>query len=245
MLPSLYSLKKALLYPRKLYMRHRELLEPGFMRSALELHYYRPAFYRWLRAVNENADLLHEAGITERSTVLDVGAYTGEWAQAIADRYNPIILAFEPDPRNLKQLRRKASANPKLRAYHYGLGEKTETLRMAMQHLGSTVYTAHLDMDAQDWAEVEIRDIHSVWESLALDQVDLMKINIEGAEFPLLERMAETDLLPKVECFLIQFHEWHPGAYRRRRNIRRELSKTHRLIWDYHFIWEKWQRKTA
>jgi hypothetical protein len=115
---------------------------------------------------------------------------------------------------------------------------------MAMQHLGSTVYTAHLDEDAQDWAEVEIRDIHSVWESLALDRVDLMKINIEGAEFPLLERMAETDLLPRVDCFLIQFHEWHPGAYHRRRKIRRELSKTHRLVWDYHFIWEKWQRKT-
>jgi hypothetical protein len=70
-----------------------------------------------------------------------------------------------------------------------------------------------------------------------------MKINIEGAEFPLLERMIECNLLRKVDCFLIQFHEWHPGAYKRRRKIRKALSESHRLVWDYHFIWEKWVLK--
>ena len=76
------------------------------------------------------------------------------------------------------------------------------------------------------------------------DGVDLMKINIEGSEFPLLERMIDCDLLGEVRCFLIQFHEWHPGAYRRRRRIQRALAKTHTKVWDYPFIWEKWQRRT-
>jgi hypothetical protein len=69
-----------------------------------------------------------------------------------------------------------------------------------------------------------------------------MKINIEGAEFPLLDRMIKTGLLQNVDCFLIQFHEWHPGAYKKRRHIREALSRTHRLEWDYYFIWEKWVR---
>jgi hypothetical protein len=70
-----------------------------------------------------------------------------------------------------------------------------------------------------------------------------MKINIEGAEFPLLERMIETELLKQVDCFMIQFHEWHPGAYHRRREIRKALRKSHKLDWDYHFVWEKWSVK--
>ena len=78
MLPTPYQLKKVLMYPRKWYMRRRENLEPGFLRSALELHYYRPAFYAWLGAVSENAQLLHEARIDDNSLVLDVGAFTGE-----------------------------------------------------------------------------------------------------------------------------------------------------------------------
>ncbi len=245
MLPSLYALKKTLMYPRKLYMRRRENLQPGFLRSALELHYYRPAFYTWLRAISENRDLLHSAELDEHSLVLDVGAYTGDWAQAMIDRYNPTILAFEPDPRNLRHLLHRAQDIRKLQVQPYGLGGETETVRMAMQHLGSTVHTGHLDKSKQEWAEVEIRDIHSTWQSLDLSAVDLMKINIEGAEFPLLERMIETGLLPNVRCFLIQFHEWHPRAYQRRRRIRKALAETHRLTWDYHFIWEKWERKTG
>jgi len=242
-LPSLYELKKAVLYPRKLYLRHRENLEPGFMRSAMELHYYRPAFYAWCGAVNANNQLLYEANIDSDGVVLDAGAYTGDWAQTIADRYNPTIHAFEPDPRNYKHLEKKALANPRLLPYEFGLGERNERVRMTLEFLGSSMFSNGVHNPEVPTAEVAIRDIADVWQELALDRVQLMKINIEGAEFPLLERMIESDLLRKVDCYLIQFHEWHPGAYHRRRNIRKALSSTHELAWDYHFVWEKWTRK--
>jgi FkbM family methyltransferase len=241
-IPSIYQLKKALMYPRKVYMRYKENLEPGFMLSAMELHYYRPAFYKWLGAISANRLLLHEADINSDSIVLDAGAYTGEWAQEIMDRYSPTIHAFEPDPRNFKQLEKKTQANSRLIPYKFGLGDKNETVRMTLEHLGSSIFSDTSGKKGVPWAEVEIKDISDVWKSLALNRVELMKINIEGAEFPLLERMIETDLLQKVDCFMIQFHEWHPGAYGRRRKIRKAMSKTHRLVWDYHFVWEKWIR---
>ncbi|TFG59100.1 MAG: hypothetical protein E4H32_10645 [Nitrospirales bacterium] len=84
-LPSLYQVKKAVMYPRKVYLRHKENLEPGFMRSAMELHYYRPAFYKWLKDRSADEFLLHEADIDSNSIVLDVGAYIGEWGQEIMD----------------------------------------------------------------------------------------------------------------------------------------------------------------
>jgi len=241
--PSIYQLKKALMYPRKVYMRHKENLEPGFMRSAMELHYYRPAFYKWLGAISANGLLLHEVDIDSSSIVLDAGAYTGDWAQQIMDRYNPTIHAFEPDPRNYKQLEKKTQANPRLIPHQFGLGDENKTVRMALEHLGSSIFTDTSGKKGVPSAEVGIRDIADVWISLGLDRVEFMKINIEGAEFPLLERMIEADLIKKVDCFMIQFHEWHPGAYGRRRKIRRELNKTHRLVWDYHFVWEKWLLK--
>ncbi len=242
MLPSPYQLKKALMYPRMLYMRHRENLEPGFIRSALELHYYRPAFYQWMRAVNDNPNLLYEANLTQKSLVLDVGAYTGEWAQEVIGLSSPRILAFEPDPLNFKQLEKRASALPGLTPYDYGLGECTEAVKISQEYLGSSVYNANDATEGLKTADARIVDIAEMWDSLALDKVDLMKVNIEGGEFPLFERMIETDLLKRVDCFLIQFHEWHPGAYHRRWRIRRALRKTHRPVWDYHFIWEKWER---
>lgn len=241
--PSPYQLKKAVLYPRKIFMRHKENLEPGFMRSALELHYYRPAFYKWCGAINANRELLHEADLDSRSIVLDAGAYTGEWAQEIMDRYNPTIHAFEPDPRNYKTLAKKSLADPRFVSHNFGLGDKHETVRMSLEHMGSSMFSNTGEKQGVPSAEVEIRDICEIWKTLSYDRIDLMKINIEGAEFPLLERMIEANLLKKVDCFLIQFHEWHPGAYGRRKIIREALRESHKLVWDYHFVWEKWVLK--
>lgn len=231
------------MHPRKLYMRQKENLEPGFIRSALEVHYYRPAFYKWMGAVHANSRLLYEADLTTASIVIDAGAYTGEWAQEIMVRYGPTIHAYEPDPRNHKKLLKTAAAYPRLIPYAFGLGDKTETVAMTLELLGSNIYSDISKEDCVPWSEVQIHDIAETWKSLGFDRVDLMKINIEGGEFPLLERMAKTGLLEKVDCFLIQFHEWHPGAYHRRRKIRKALAKSHRLTWDYHFVWEKWEHK--
>lgn len=242
MLPSPYQIKKALMLPWKLYKRNQEKLEPGFIKSALELHYYRPTFYKWLAGVNANKNLLHEANLEHDSLVLDVGAYTGEWAQEVIELSNPKILAFEPDPFNFKQLEKRAAILPGLTAFPYGLGDKTEDVKISLEYLGSSIYNANDSTSDTATADAKIVDILEAWQSLSLDSVDLMKVNIEGGEFPLFERMIEANLIPRVNCFLIQFHEWHPGAYHRRWKIRRALRKTHRVVWDYHFIWEKWER---
>jgi FkbM family methyltransferase len=124
----------------------------------------------------------------------------------------------------------------------YGLGDEDITVEFTLNGLGSSMCDERTSHSDTPRTNVQIADIDRVWRDLRLGQVNLMKINIEGAEFPLLARMIETGLLNRVDCFMIQFHEWHPDAYGKRRRIREELSKTHRLVWDYHFIWEKWVR---
>ena len=149
---------------------------------------------------------------------------------------------MKPNTKSYGALAQRAENNPKLKTLDYGLGEKDEMVEFTINGLGSSMYEdreRHTDLPRET---VEIRAIDRVWEDLQLDQVDLMKINIEGAEFPLLEKMIETNLLGNVDTYMIQFHEWHPGAYGRRRKIRKALTKTHRLLWDYHFVWEKWVR---
>ena len=241
-LPSSYQTKKALLWPRTLYMRWKYRKSSGPIKSMMELHYYRPALFEYIGATYLNSHILHEMDITSDSVVVDVGAFTGGWAQHIVDRYDPLIYAFEPNPRSFASLQEKASSNPKLRPMQYGLGDEDLSVDFTLNGLGSSMCddrTGHSNMER---VKVEIAAIDRVWKDLKLGRVDLMKINIEGAEFPLLDKMIKTDLLKQVDCFLIQFHEWHPDAYRKRRQIREELSKTHRLEWDYHFVWEKWVR---
>jgi len=241
-LPSLYELKKAVLLPRTMYVRRKFKAKTGFAKAAMELHYYRPSFLKFMGATMMDKHILHDADLEPDSVVIDVGAFNGSWAQNIIERYDPIIYAFEPNTKSYSALAEKAENNPKLKILPYGLGEEDEMVEFTINGKGSSMYedrTRHAELARET---VEIRAIDRVWKELKIGQVDLMKINIEGAEFPLLEKMIEADLLGNVDSYMIQFHEWHPGAYGRRRRIRKELSKTHRLLWDYHFVWEKWVR---
>jgi len=241
-LPSSYEIKKALLWPRTLVMRwkFRKSSEP--MKAMLELHYYRPSILNFIGATIYNKHILHDADIDSNSVVVDVGAFTGSWAQHMVDRYDPVIYAFEPNPRSFELLQQKAVNNPKLQPKPYGLGAEDSSVDFTLNGLGSSMCDERSSNSGMPRIKVDIAAIDRVWHELKLGHVDLMKINIEGAEFPLLDKMIKTDLLKKVDCFLIQFHEWHPGAYGKHRRIREELSKTHRLEWDYYFVWEKWVR---
>jgi hypothetical protein len=70
-----------------------------------------------------------------------------------------------------------------------------------------------------------------------------MKINIEGGEYELLDRMLETGLVERVTAFQIQFHYFVEDAETRMASAQQRLSRTHSPTWQYRFIWENWEKK--
>jgi hypothetical protein len=89
--------------------------------------------------------------------------------------------------------------------------------------------------------DVTIVDVAGAFDELGLDRIDLLKLNIEGGEYDVLDRLHETGRLPRIDQILVQFHEWHPHAHRRRRAIRAALRDTHVEEWDYPWVWERWR----
>ncbi|MFT4519397.1 MAG: FkbM family methyltransferase [Halioglobus sp.] len=224
-------------------MRWKYRKTSGPIKAMMELHYYRPTLFEFIGATFLNKHILHEIDLTETSVVVDVGAFTGAWAQHIVERYDPIIYAFEPNPKSFERLQELAVNNSKLKPMKYGLGDEDLIVDFTLNGLGSSMYEERSDHAHLPLVKVEIAAVDRIWKELQLGNVDLMKINIEGAEFPLINKMIEADLIDKVDCFMIQFHEWHAGAYSKRKEIIEVLSKTHRLEWGYYFIWEKWVRR--
>ena len=53
----------------------------------------------------------------------------------------------------------------------------------------------------------KVREILSVLEDLNIKKIDLMKINIEGGEYPLLIHLAKLNSLDLVKEYQIQFHD--------------------------------------
>lgn len=243
-----YRLKRRLLLPWIWYHRRKERHQTGFMRAALELHYYRPTFYRFIAASMRNPDIMYEAPLTAGAIALDVGAFHGDWAARVHEKYRARIHAFELDPPSIAFLQRRFADNPDIRCFPYGLGGSDARLPLTQRGMGSTLYEpggagGRDDGTRSETVTVEVRDIVAVLDELGHAEIDIIKLNIEGAEYEVLERLVDAGRLGQVRIYTIQFHEWHPGAHRRRRRIQRALARTHRKVWDYPFVWEQWVRR--
>ena len=78
----------------------------------------------------------------------------------------------------------------------------------------------------------------------SISRIDLMKINIEGGEYDLLEHLIDSGVIGAIADVQVQFHDFVPHAEKRMEEIQRRLSETHELTWQYKFIWENWKLKT-
>lgn len=231
-----------LLAPRAAWFRRRLGPDPDpYAVSILELHRYRRSICAFMVTTAANPDVLTDADLDATSVVLDVGAFVGEWAEKIRQRYGSTVYAFEPNPGAFAELGRRVGDDPGIIRLPYALATVDGTASLATDAgPGATLF--HDDEGAR--VSVELRDVVTVLDELGLDHVDLMKVNIEGGEYDLLERMIDEDLLARVRVVSVQFHPWIPDAHRRRRRIRKAMARTHEETWCYPWIWELWTRRT-
>ena len=236
-----YQFKKIVLKPYIWYKRYRERHQAPFMKNMMEQHYYRPTFYGFVRATILNRDIMYEAPLNKGDIVLDLGAYHGKWASRVYELYQPRIYMYEPDPPSVRKLQNMFAGNDDVELREYGLGARDDQLEMIQKGMGSSFYGKNTG--GHNVVTVPVRDVAAELEALGHEQIDLIKLNIEGGEYDVMERLIETGWMPRVRIFMIQFHEWFDGAHRRHRRIHRELRKTHDVAWRYPFIWEQWVRK--
>jgi FkbM family methyltransferase len=174
------------------------------------------------------------------SIVIDVGGFNGDWSFDIVRRYDPTVLIFEPIPDFYMRLLQRFSDYPKVRIFNVGLSEKDGSIAMAVAGDASGAY-----LGSGPTVSVQMRDIAGLLAEEGLGQVDLIKINIEGGEYALLSRMIESGVARNCIHIQVQFHRFIPKATERRATIREELALTHRLVYDYPFVWEGWTRRSS
>lgn len=179
--------------------------------------------------------------LSEKSIVIDLGGWKGEWAGNIYSRFRCKVHIFEAVPSFAKNIQERFAFNSDISVYPFGLGAQNTSLEVFIGQEGSSIFYNRNTSQVR-----ETCDIVSVEDFLnenKFEQIDLVKINIEGGEYDLLEKIIELDFTSSINCYLVQFHDFVPGFDKRRKAIRNKLSETHDLQFDYPFVWECWKLK--
>lgn len=178
----------------------------------------------------------YEYDLTAQSIVLDVGAHKGTFAGNINSKYGCHVMCYEPVKEFFDITRARFSATDDVCVFPYGLGREPR----------NEIFKIKGDMTGKfaegPEQEVLIIGIRDEMLSLGNPQVDLIKINIEGGEYELLEAILDLNMARMFRDIQVQFHGCIPDAVERRDLIRARLSSTHHLTYDCPFIWENWRR---
>jgi FkbM family methyltransferase len=179
--------------------------------------------------------------LNENSIVLDLGGYQGQWASDLYSRYNCYIFIFEPVLTFANQITKRFNKNEKLKTFQYGLGKSTRSEKINISEDGSSVFG-----ESGKKEQIEIIDVKT-WIKKNLKNntpIDLIKINIEGGEYELLDRLIESGLIDNIKNIQVQFHQITKNSRSKMESIQKELRRTHKLTYQYDFVWENWTRKT-
>jgi hypothetical protein len=90
---------------------------------------------------------------------------------------------------------------------------------------------------------IEIRKFQRFVEDNHISWIDLLKVNIEGSEYDLLESIIGGGLQVRIANIQVQFHRDIPDSYRRMSRIKQALLETHELTYQYEYVWENYRLK--
>ena len=176
--------------------------------------------------------------LDENSLVFDLGGYEGQWSSDIFAMYGCTIHIFEPVEEFANQIERRFSRNNKIFVHKYGLGDSTRTVKVAVNGDESSIHRKGYDLrKAFLLRAIDFIQAHN------FEQIDLMKINIEGGEYDLLEHLLDCGFIKHINNIQVQFHDFIPDAEKRMLNIQKQLGVSHCLTYKYTFVWENWRIK--
>ena len=174
--------------------------------------------------------------LDENSLVFDVGGYEGQWTSDIFSKYCCNIFIFDPVKEFVNNIQNRFSKNKKIIVFNFGLSNKSYRTKISVDKDSSSLYINRNKLENVDF----VRLVDFIKERNT-SRIDLLKLNIEGAEFDLLEDLINSGEIKKIRNIQVSFHEIVPNAEIRMKKIQSELKKTHFLTYQYLFVFENWQ----
>ena len=196
---------------------------------------------RWFSDRGDESYRLDYPTLNKDSVVFDLGGHIGDFSDAINKKYGCKVYLFEPHPSFYSACTRRFAENKDIIVLNYGISDRKGAFALSDSAAGSSFINPKHHGGTSITCEVE--SISSVLLSLGVTKVDLMKINIEGGEYQLLQHMADSGILNVVNEYQIQFHKFIKDAEAKREAITKYLQKTHVRTWCYSFVWENWKIK--
>jgi FkbM family methyltransferase len=148
---------------------------------------------------------------TASATCLDIGANIGMVTLYLAWLYPEArIVAIEPDPDTFAVLKRNISRNrlTNVTVINCAVSDAAGQLLFYVHPniKGSLKMSTYARKGMTKEVQVEARRLSDILDEQKITAIDFAKIDIEGAEWQVLKNLTDTNWLPKVRQYVIEYH---------------------------------------
>ncbi|MFC0212412.1 FkbM family methyltransferase [Paenibacillus chartarius] len=164
---------------------------------------------------------------------IDCGANAGDVTWKMAER-GATVFAFEPNPAMFAILQNRYMQYPNVVCMNKGVWDRNGHMRLYL-HPGSiidragyafasSIFGNNPIIDPNFYVDIEVIDLTEFIKSLHR-RVKLIKIDIEGAEFELLDKIIDLNLHTTIDKIVVETHEWlMPDMQQKLDNINKKIQ---------------------
>lgn len=190
-------------------------------------------------------EMRYQYDLKKDDIVFDCGAYLGDFTNNIYNKYYCNIFAFEPLLVYFRKLQERFLNIKKINLFHFGLLNRNFKAKIINQKDSSSLFT-----NCNGGENVIIKDILEFIKINNINKIDLIKINIEGGEYDLINHILNNGDITMFKYIQIQYHfrkkdkrqNLYSNTENLIKNITKKLENTHILEWGFP-VWESWKRR--
>lgn len=139
---------------------------------------------------NESYSTVHKRCLNHDGCIVDVGCLTWDWSQYFIGKKR--IIGLDPYENKIEGT-----------DFYKGiLGPFDGKTYMTNKILGSSIFLSEEKTD-----EIDVISWKTFCKLFEIDQISILKINIEGSEYPVLNSL-DSDDYKKIDQIVVSFHDW-------------------------------------
>ena len=156
----------------------------------------------------KNFQNLTDLGLCENSLFIDGGSHRGEELSYLVD-IGCHVHGFEIHPEHFKNLKAIYGKNKKITLNNKGIGTQKGTQKAYFKRKSKlasmSLFREKDNINEKEYISIEIIDIADYIEKLSA-QVDVLKLDIEGGEFEIIEHLIRTGTINKIKYIFFEDH---------------------------------------
>ena len=151
----------------------------------------------------------------------------------LIERYGCVVYAFDPTPSTIDYVKALNAAPSKFRFYPWALWFEDGELHLFSPDYSDSNFSAINLHSTETGFTVPCRSVPSLIDELGPEPMDLLNLDIEGAEYAVLDAVIDGTVTPTVLC--VEFHS--PGRRIRRmvQTVKKLRARGYKAVWVEEF----------